>query len=66
MAQTGFCKFGSNCKYAHGEQELRDPHDPINNNSQNQIANLAYLNAFVNQPPPKATEAVIKKLSNDT
>ena len=29
LLETGSCKFGHNCKYAHGERELRNPYDPI-------------------------------------
>ena len=29
--KTGACKFGTNCKFAHGEHEMRNPHDPLNN-----------------------------------
>ena len=67
LLEHGYCKYGPNCKYAHGEKELRNPHDPIESGiqQQNHMANMAYLEAFVTQPPPKTSKVVIKKLTDE-
>ena len=67
LHDTGYCKFGQNCKYAHNETELRNPFDPIPQVSQhkNQIAGLAFISSFLQQPPPKFRQAVTKKMAED-
>lgn len=67
MLEHGYCKYGSNCKYAHGEKELRNPHDPIESGTQqqNHMANMAYLEAYVTQPPPMTSKVVLKKLTEE-
>ena len=59
-----FCKFGQNCRFAHGDLELRSPHDPLAQSQvqQNQVANMVYINALITQPPPASTFAVIDKI----
>ena len=34
----GQCKFGKNCSFAHGLDQLRGPYDPVPNNAQNHAA----------------------------
>jgi len=29
LFDQGYCRFASNCRFAHGEFELRNPHDPL-------------------------------------
>ncbi len=29
LYDTGHCKFAANCRFAHGDPELRNPHDPL-------------------------------------
>ena len=48
--EKGHCKFGPNCKYAHTEAELRNPHDPLfstNLKQTNPMATLAYYEAVL-------------------
>ena len=64
LEETGFCKFGQNCRFAHGEDQLRNPHDPMTHEDivQNQTASMAYMNAYMTQPPPQTKAAIIEKL----
>ena len=68
LEETGFCKFGQNCRFAHGEEQLRNPHDPMTHHSitTNQTASMAYMNAYMTQPPPKTKASILEKLKEAT
>eukprot|EP00347_Sterkiella_histriomuscorum_P011803 403371038 len=64
LNDQGFCKFAQNCRFAHGDPELRNPHDPMTpaQVQSNQTANMVFVNAYLSQPPPMATLSIMDKL----
>ena len=65
MYETGQnCKFGSNCTFAHGEDEMRSPYDPMDKSKvqTNSTASMAMINSMMLQPSPKAALGILDKL----